>query len=143
MKISRLDRNIVFVSILLVAISISYYYLVFLPKKESNKIEIETQKRVESIKNNCIDRVLREMKKEHPKMETEEITSFRIFGDRGCFIEAGCMQGVQDDYFKPKFDECNNNYYSSCLSKVKSRAEEMIEAEKLKRIDKCIDLYLR
>ncbi|MFH0819898.1 MAG: hypothetical protein V1892_02600 [bacterium] len=141
MDSNKLPRNIILVSILIIAVSIGYYYLIFLPQKERNRIEAENQKRVESIKNDCIDRVLKEMKNEHPKMETEEITSFRIASDRGCFIEAGCMKGVQDNYFKAKFDECNNEYYNTCLAGLKNKVDEMIEAEKLKRINECINLY--
>ncbi len=130
METNKLPRNIILASILLIALSISYYYLIFLPQKENTRI-----------KTNCIDKVLKEMKDAHPKMQTDEITNFRIANDRGCFIEAGCMQGVQDANFKPKFSECNNDYYNSCLSNIKNQAEEMIQAEKSKRINECIDLY--
>ena len=109
-------------SIFLAAVSIGYYYLIFLPQKEDNRIEAGKQKQIMSIKKDCIDRVLKEMKDEHPKMETKEITNFRISNDRGCFIEAGGMIGVQDDYFKPKFDERNDEYYNAInLSKNCSR----------------------
>lgn len=141
METSKLPRNIILASILLIALSISYYYLIFLPQKENNRIEAESQKRSESIKTDCIDKVLKDMKDANPKTETDEITNFRIANDRGCFMEAGCMQEVQDANFKPKFSECNNDYYNSCLSDIKSQVEEMIEAEKSKRINECIDLY--
>jgi len=141
MNSNKLPRNIILASILLIAISIGYYYLIFLPQKERNKIITDNQKRAESIKSDCIDRVLKEIKEEHPKMETKEITSYRIANDRGCFIEAGGMNDVEDDYFKPKFNERNDEYYNTCLAEVMKRVEEMIEAEKLKRINECIELY--
>ena len=142
MDSNKITRIIILVSVLLVAMSIGYYYLIFLPQKESSRIEAEKQKQIMSIKNDCVDKVLKEMKDEHPKMETKEITHFRIFNDRGCFIEAGCMNDIKDNNFKSKFGECNNEYYNTCLVGVKSQVEEMIEAEKSKRIDECIRLYL-
>lgn len=141
MDSNKATRIIVLASVLLVAVSIGYYYLIFLPQKENSRIEAENQKQVTSIKNGCIDRVLKEMKAEHPKMETKEITNFRIANDRGCFIEAGGMNDVQDNYFKPKFDERNNEYYNTCLVGIMKQVEKMIEAEKSKRIDECIKLY--
>lgn len=136
-----MTRIIVLASVLLIAVSIGYYYLIFLPQKENNRIEAVNQKQSISIKNDCIDSVLKEMKAEHPKMETKDITSFRIANDRGCFIEAGGMGDFQDDYFKSKFSERNDEYYNTCFTGVMKQVKKMIEAEKSKRIDECIKLY--
>lgn len=141
LKIEKITRLGIVGSIFLVAIAIFYYLVIYTPQQQKIKQEQAELKRHQEIQEKCITQTLKDLKDARPKMETPEITKFRVANDRGCFLEAGCMQGVEDEYFKPQFSSCNNEYYQECLSKVKAEVEQKIEAEKQKRISECIELY--
>lgn len=127
--------------IILIGVVVFYYLIVYTPQQQKAKEEQKQAERLEEIKEKCINQTLKDLKDTHPLMETREITDYRVSNDRGCFLEAGCMGDVKDEYFKPLFQSCNNTYYQQCLSKVKAEVVEMIEAEKQKRISDCIKLY--
>ncbi len=122
----KITHVVILISTLLIAISIGYYYLIFLP-----------QKQIMLIKNDCVDRVLKEIKEEYPK----KINNFRKANDRGCFIKAGGMNDVYDDHFKPKFNDYNKEYYNTCLAEIMKQVEKKEKMEKSKRIEECVDLY--
>ena len=94
-----------------------------------------------NIDDKCNELVVQQMLDEHPKMETDEITRYRIDHDRGCYHEAGCMKGVEDPIYKPQYDYCNKIYYNKCLSEVRKTVSSMIEEEKAKRINDCVELF--
>lgn len=127
--------------LLLIGIAVFYYLVVYVPQQQKAKDEQRETERHEQIKEKCITQTLKDLKDTHPKLETPEITRFRVANDRGCFLEAGCMGNVEDDNFKPIFPSCNNDYYQECLSNVNAEVEQKIEAEKQKRITECIKLY--
>lgn len=127
--------------LILIGVSVFYYLVIYIPQQQKIKEEQKQTERRAEVKERCITQTLKDLKEAHPKMETPEITKFRITNDRGCFLEAGCMGNVEDDYFKPRFPSCNNEYYQECLSGIKAEVEQKIEAEKQKRIADCIKLY--
>src|SRR3989344_1830783 len=128
--------------LLLIGVAIFYYLVIYIPQQQKVKEEQKQAEKSEEIKERCITQTLKDLKDAHPLMETREITNFRKFNDRGCFLEAGCMGDVQyDENFKPLFQSCNNEYYQECLSGVEVEVIEMIESEKQKRIAECINLY--
>lgn len=138
---NSLSRTIILICISIIAVSIGYYYLIFLPQKERTRTADEGEERILSIKNDCIDTVLKDLKSINPNMETTEITQFRTRGDISCYIEAGCIGDPEISNDKPKFETCNKSYYDTCLAGVKKQVENLIEAEKSKRIDECVELY--
>lgn len=141
-----MEQNKIFLSIIsfcliIIAVSVGYYFLIYLPRIEQGRVIQESQNKTEKIKKDCISSVKDELQKINPNGETQEITDYRVANDRGCYIEAGCMQGVHDNNFQPKFSLCSQEYYKICLDGIKSKVNEMIEAEVAKRIDECVNLY--
>lgn len=127
MDLNKTTRIIILTSISLIAISIGYYFLIFLP-----------QKRTAEIKKECIDRVLKQLETE----TLDEVRDLILFSGRGCFIKAGGMGDVKDANFKPLFNEYNAEYDRQCQNGVLDERKKIIETEKTKRITECIKLYL-
>lgn len=125
MNSNKATHIVVVMSILLISISISFYYLIFLPQKENN---------------NILDKCINIVQKQEEEIRTAT-TYNPLVDDRGCFLEAGCMQGVLDNKYKAKFDTCNQEYYQSCLSNLKANANKKFELEKTKKINDCMNLY--
>ena len=93
-------------------------------------------KNLQNAKSKCIDFI------NGQEDEIRKLTTYSPFvEDRGCFIEAGCEQGVKDDTYKAKFSTCHNDYYNNCLNGLKEEANKKFEAERQKRILDCISLY--
>lgn len=111
--------------------------------RKNDELEQQKAKELEESRRNiCVERVIKELKEINAAtMETRDITNFRIWGDRGCFIEAGGEKGVKDEYFHSKYDEYNDGYYSNCRASLMVEVEKRIEEEKLKRINLCLKLY--
>jgi len=65
---------------------------------------------------------------------TAEEAELRTYFDRGCFLEAGCMDGVEDPDFSAEFDYCNRPYYDSCYDNIDQRIEKYIQSS----VDTCV-----
>ena len=111
--------------LLVITVSVGYYFFYILPQKEQRIIRTE-----------CLNSV------EGQTDEIKENTTYDPFvDDRGCFLEAGCMEGIIDPDYASKFDFCNKEYYQTCLTALKTEADARFEIEKERRVQSCIDGY--
>lgn len=119
---------------LITLLIISFVLFLFYNQYSSNKkIEQEAllkrQENDQQDRRYCLDKIGEKVEK--------DANSIAVGLGRGCFLEAGCMQGVTDPNYKAKFDYCDNDYYKDCLAKLEP-AEDIKSRIKEKLLDECL-----